>query len=131
MKRSFNLSLTRSVHVDKFVNDGSEGGKTGRSNGLKKLIVLAIEILDDGVGRTYPELVENSSAKELGNLSKKYTSKEAEPFTDKWRGYTAFKKEFLKVKQVGSEDGKNFKEVCVHMMNIKGWLRVICLHFSK
>ena len=53
----------------------------------------------------------------------KYVSKDAEIVTDKWRGYLPLKKEFLKLKQVKSEDGKNFKELHIHIMNIKGWLR--------
>ena len=61
----------------------------------------------------------------------KYVSKDAELVTDKWSGYTPLKKEFLKLKQVASEDGKNFKELHIHIMNIKGWLRGIHHHCSK
>jgi hypothetical protein len=131
MKSGLTSPLTRTVHADEFVIGGPEEGKKGRSKGLKKLIVLAIEILDDGVGRAYAELIENSSAKELGNFLTKYVSKDAELVTDKWRGYTPLKKEFLKLKQVASEDGKNFKELHIHIMNIKGWLRGIHHHCSK
>jgi hypothetical protein len=98
---------------------------------LKKLIVLAIEILEDGVGRAYAEVIEHSSAKELGSFLTKYVSKDAEIITDKWKGYTPLKKEFLKLKQVASEEGKNFKELHIHIMNIKGWLRGIHHHCSK
>ncbi len=45
---------------------GPEENKKGRSKGLKKLAVLALEILDDGVGRAYAEVIEHSSATELG-----------------------------------------------------------------
>lgn len=131
MKSSLTSPLTRTVHADEFVIGGPEEGRKGRSKGLKKLIVLAIEILDDGVGRAYAELIENSSAKELGNFLTKYVSKDAELVTDKWRGYTPLKKEFLKLKQVASEEGKNFKELHIHIMNIKGWLRGIHHHCSK
>jgi hypothetical protein len=131
MKSSLTSPLTGAVHADEFVIGGPEEGKKGRSKGLKKLIVLAIEILDDGVGRAYAELIENSSAKELGNFLTKYVSKDAELVTDKWSGYMPLKKEFLKLKQVASEDGKNFKELHIHIMNIKGWLRGIHHHCSK
>ena len=47
---------------------GSEEHKRGRSKGSKKLIVLALEILDKGVGRAYAEVIENASSKELGNF---------------------------------------------------------------
>jgi len=131
MKSSLNSPLTGVVHVDEFVIGGPEEGKKGRSKGLKKLIVLAIEVLENGVGRAYAELIEHSSAKELGGFLIKYVSKDAEIITDKWRGYTPLKKEFLKLKQVASEDGKNFKELHIHIMNIKGWLRGIHHHCSK
>jgi hypothetical protein len=57
-------------------------------------MVLAIEVLENGVGRAYAELIENSSAKELGGFLIKFVSKDAEIITDKWRGYTPLKKSF-------------------------------------
>jgi len=131
MKSSLKSPLTGIIHVDEFVIGGPEEGKKGRSRGAKKLIVLALEIVDVGVGRAYAEVIENSSAKELGSFLKKYISKDAELITDKWKGYTPLKNEFTKLKQVASDDGKNFKEVHIHIMNIKSWLRGIHHHCSK
>jgi len=131
MKSSLKSPLTGIIHADEFVVGGPEEGKKGRSKGTKKLIVLALEIVKDGVGRAYAEVIENSSAKELGAFLRKYVSKDAELITDKWKGYAPLKKEFLKLKQVASEDGKNFKELHIHIMNIKGWLRGIHHHCSK
>jgi hypothetical protein len=131
MKSSLKSPLTEVVHVDEFVIGGPEEGKKGRSKGLKKLIVLAVEILEDGVGRAYADVIEHSSAKELGDFLVKYVSKEAEVISDKWKGYTPLKKEFKNLKQVASDDGKNFKELHIHIMNIKGWLRGIHHHCSK
>ncbi len=119
------------IHVDEFVIGGPEKGKKGRSKGLKKLIVLALEILENGVGRAYAEVIEHSSAEELGALLRKYVSQEAEIITDKWRGYAPLKKEFVNLKQIPSEEGSNFKELHIHIMNIKGWLRGIHHHCSK
>jgi ISXO2-like transposase domain/Transposase zinc-ribbon domain len=131
MKSSLKSPLTGIVHVDEFVIGGPEEGKKGRAKGLKKLIVLAVEIVEDGVGRAYAEVIEHSSAIELGGFLKKYVSREAEVVSDKWKGYTPLKKEFKNLKQVASEDGKNFKELHIHIMNIKGWLRGIHHHCSK
>ena len=131
MKSSLKSPLTGIVHVDEFVIGGPEEGKKGRSKGLKKLVVLAVEILEDGVGRAYAEVIEHSSAIELGGLLKKYVSQEAEVISDKWKGYTPLKKEFKNLKQIASEEGKNFKELHIHIMNIKGWLRGIHHHCSK
>jgi hypothetical protein len=131
MKSSLRNPLTGVVHADEFVVGGPEEGKKGRSKGDKKLVVLAIEILEEAVGRAYAEVIENSSAKELGRFLKKYVSKDADIVTDKWRGYTPLKKEFLKLEQISSDDGKNFKKLHIHIMNIKGWLRGIHHHCSK
>jgi hypothetical protein len=131
MKSSLKSPLTGIVHVDEFVIGGPEEGKKGRSKGLKKLIVLAVEIVEDGVGRAYAEVIEHSSSIELGGFLKKYVSSEAEVISDKWKGYTPLKKEFKNLKQIASEDGKNFKELHIHIMNIKGWLRGIHHHCSK
>ena len=131
MKSSLKSPLTGVVHVDEFMVGGPEEDKRGRSKGLKKLIVLAIEILEDGVGRAYAEVIENSSANELGAFSRKYISRDATIITDKWRGYSPLKTEFPNLKQLDSNEGKNFKELHIHIMNIKGWLRGIHHHFSK
>ena len=131
MKSSLKSPLTGLVQADEFVIGGPAEGKRGRSKGAKKLIVLALEIVDDGVGRAYAEVIENSSAKELGSFLMKYVSKDAELISDKWKGYTPLKKEFTKLKQVASDEGKNFKELHIHIMNIKGWLRGIHHHCSK
>jgi hypothetical protein len=131
MKSSLQSPLTGLVHTDEFVIGGPEEGKKGRSKGAKKLIALAIEIVEDGVGRAYAEVIENSSAKELGSFLRKYVSKDAELISDKWKGYTPLINEFTKLKQVASNEGKNFKELHIHIMNIKGWLRGIHHHCSK
>jgi ISXO2-like transposase domain/Transposase zinc-ribbon domain len=131
MKSSLQSPLRGLVHTDEFVIGGPEEGKKGRSKGAKKLIALAIEIVEDGVGRAYAEVIENSSAKELGSFLRKYVSQDAELISDKWKGYTPLINEFAKLKQVASNEGKNFKELHIHIMNIKGWLRGIHHHCSK
>lgn len=131
MKSSLSSPLTGVVHVDEFVIGGPEEGKKGRGKGLKKLIVLAVEIVENGVGRAYAEVIEHSSAVELGGFLMKYVSREAEVVSDKWKGYTPLKKEFKNLKQVASDDGKNFKELHIQIMNIKGWLRGIHHHCGK
>lgn len=120
MSSSLNHPLTGTVHVDEFMVGGPEEGKRGRSKGDKKLIVLAVEILEDGVGRAYAEIIEHASAIELGAFLRKYVSKEAIIISDEWLGYSPLKKEFVNLKQVPSKNGKNFKDLHIHIMNIKG-----------
>jgi hypothetical protein len=128
---SFNYPLSGIIHVDEFMIGGPEKGKKGRSKGDKKLIVLAIEILEDGVGRAYAEIIEHASSKELGAFLRKYVSKDATIITDQWRGYLPLKKEFKNLEQIPSKSGQNFKDLHIHIMNIKGWIRGIHHHCSK
>jgi len=131
MASSLQYPLEGVVHVDEFMIGGSEEQKRGRSKGAKKLVVVALEILNSGVGRAYAEVIENASSKELGSFLEKYVSKDARVISDEWRGYRPLKTEFKKLEQVSSDDGKNFKDIHIHIMNIKGWLRGIHHHCSK
>lgn len=131
MQSSLKNPLTGIVHVDELLIGGPEENKRGRSIGDKKLIVIALEIVENGTGRAYAQIIEHASAKELGAFLRKYISKEAMIIADKWKGYTPLKKEFLKLEQVSSDSGKNFKDLHLHIMNLKGWLRGIHHHCSK
>jgi hypothetical protein len=131
MASSLQQPLQGEVHVDEFMIGGPEEQKRGRNKGAKKLIVVALEIIDTGVGRAYAEIIENTSAKELQSFLNKYVSKEARVVSDEWRGYTPLKADFKKLEQIASNDGKNFKDIHIHIMNIKGWLRGIHHHCSK
>ena len=71
MASSLQYPLTGTVHVDECYIGGPEEQKRGRSKGDKKLVVLVLEILDGGVGRAYAEVIEHSSAKELGAFLRK------------------------------------------------------------
>jgi hypothetical protein len=131
MASSLQYPLTGTVHVDECYIGGPEEQKRGRSKGDKKLVVLALEIVDSGVGRAYAEVIEHASAKELGAFLRKYVSKDAKIISDEWLGYTPLKTEFTKLEQVASDDGKNFKDIHIHIMNLKSWLRGIHHHCSK
>jgi len=51
--------------------------------------------------------------------------------TDEWSGYLPLKNEYPNLKQIPSNDGKNFPDLHIHVMNLKGWLRGIHHHCSK
>ena len=131
MASSLQYPLTGTVHVDECYIGGPEEQKRGRSKGDKKLVVLVLEIIDGGVGRAYAEVIEHSSAKELGAFLRKYVSKDAKIISDEWHGYSPLKTEFTKLEQVASDDGKNFKDIHIHIMNVKSWLRGIHHQCSK
>ena len=131
MKSSMQHPLTGLVHVDEFWVGGPEEQKRGRFIGSKKQIVVALEIVKGGVGRGYAEVIEHASSVELGAFLNKYVSTEAQVIADEWKGYTPLKKQYSKLEQITSDDAKNFKDIHLHIMNIKGWLRGIHHHCSK
>jgi hypothetical protein len=131
MQSSLLNPLTGLVHKDEFWIGGPEEEKRGRSLGSKKMIVVALEIVEKGVGRAYAQIIENANSKELGSFMKKHIDIQAQIITDEWRGYLPLKKIFPNLEQKKSDDGKNFKDIHVHIMNMKGWLRGIHHHCSK
>jgi hypothetical protein len=131
MKSSLKYKLEGEVHVDEFLIGGPEEQKRGRSKGKKKLVILALEKVKDGVGRAYAQQIESSSSKEFLPFFEDYISKDAKIITDKWKGYTPLKKQYSGLEQIESRSGKNFLDIHIHIMNLKSWLRGIHHHSSK
>lgn len=131
MQSSLMYPLEGEIHVDELWIGGPEQTKRGRSLGSKKLVVLALEKLPDGVGRAYAQIVENASAKEFKVFFDKHISKSAKIITDEWRGYSPLRKDYPGLEQHKSDNGNAFIDLHIHIMNIKGWLRGIHHHCSK
>lgn len=131
MQSSLMYPLEGEIHVDELWIGGPEQTKRGRSQGSKKLVVLALEKLPDGVGRAYAQIVENASAKEFKVFFDKHISKSAKIITDEWRGYSPLRKDYPGLEQRKSDNGNAFIDLHIHIMNIKGWLRGIHHHCSK
>ena len=131
MQSSGNHPLTGKVHVDEFFVGGAEEGVFGRGSKNKRLVVVALEIVHDGFGRAYAEVIDDASAKSLRPFFERRISKGAEVVTDEWNGYKPLKKDYPKLTQVPSDKGNNFPQLHIHIMNIKGWLRGIHHHCSK
>lgn len=132
MSSSKTHKITGQVHIDEFYIGQYEEKKVGRStDSNKKLVIVALEILDNGVGRAYARVIENASSKEFRPFFEDYISKEARIETDQWRGYLPLQKDYPLLTQKPSNKGSNFKELHIHIMNIQGWLRGIHHHCSK
>jgi len=124
--------LSGEVHVDEFYIGEYEENKVGRSSeSKKKLVIVALEVVEKGVGRAYAKVIENASAKEFRPFFEDYISKEASIITDKWKGYLPLINDYPLLIQKPSKKGANFKELHIHIMNIQGWLRGIHHHCSK
>jgi len=131
MQSSKQHALKGEVQVDEFYIGGPEEQKRGRSKGNKRLVVLAIEKVKGGVGKAYAQLIEHASAKDFKPFFNDYISKDAKVLTDEWRGYLPLKKQYPNLQQVPSNEGENFPDLHIHIMNLKGWLRGIHHHCSK
>jgi hypothetical protein len=131
MQSSKSYPLNEIVHVDEFFIGGEEKGKRGRNKGDKKLVVVALEIVEGGVGRAYAQYINNPSSVSFRPFFASYISKDANIITDEWKGYIPLKNEYPNLKQMKSEKGKSFPDLHPHIMNLKGWLRGIHHHCSK
>lgn len=131
MRSSLRYPLEGEIHVDEFFIGGPEENKRGRSKGEKHLVILALEKLPTGVGRAYAQIIEHASAKEFKKFFQNHIPNDAKIITDEWRGYIPLKKEYKNLEQRPSENGKAFKDMHIHIMNLKGWLRGIHHHCTK
>jgi hypothetical protein len=123
--------LAGEVHVDEFFIGGPEEQKRGRSKGQKRLVVLALEKVDEGVGRAYAQIIEQASGEEFKPFFNSYIKKDAKVITDEWNGYLPLIKDYPNLKQIPSKEGKSFSDLHIHIMNLKGWLRGIHHHCDK
>lgn len=76
-------------------------------------------------------MIDDASAESFRPFFEEHISKDAEIVTDEWKGYLPLKDDFPNITQMKSEKGKNFPDLHVHIMNIKGWMRGIHHHCSK
>ena len=124
MESSGNNKMDGNIEVDETVVGGQEEGVVGRKNKKKKLVVFAIEKKGRGVNRMYGQLIEHSSAKELGAFMKSNIELSANIKTDNWTGYKPLAKDFGNLTQILSgEKGGNFPELHRVIMGFKSWLR--------
>ena len=131
MQSSKQYPLEGEVYVDEFFIGGPEKQKRGRSKGNKRLVVVALEKVKEGVGRAYAQLIEHASAEEFTPFFSSHISTDANVITDEWTGYSPLKQQYKALKQIPSNEGKNFPDLHIHIMNLKGWLRGIHHHCTK
>jgi transposase-like protein len=133
MRSSGHYPLKGEVQVDEFyVGGAEEGGKRGRGKGNKRLVIVALEIVNEAdYGRAYATVIKDASFESFYPFFEMYIDKDADVVTDEWAGYKPLKSYYKKLKQIPSNSGKNFPEMHIHIMNIKSWLRGIHHHCSE
>ena len=87
MKSSQKHLLTGEVHVDEFFIGGPEKNQQGRGAEKKRLVVVAVEKVTDGIGRAYGQVIENASSKALSPFFNSYIAVNSKVITDEWNGY--------------------------------------------
>lgn len=133
MKSSGNNLLEGVVQVDEFVIGGPEEEKQGRSNGKKRKVIVAVEMIKvgekDKIGRAYAQIIDDYSEESIRPFIETHIQKGAIIETDGFSTYKAMKKDY-KIEQYYSDKGRAFPELHFHIMNIQGWLRGIHHHCS-
>jgi len=120
------------VEVDETAVGGYDPGSPGRAKGDKKLVSVALEITEKGeFGRAYAQQIKDYSGKELKKIFDKHISKDSRIKTDKWSGYLSMQESYKKLEHEKSENGANFQELHIHIMNLKNWIRGIHHHVSE
>lgn len=133
MKSNGASMLEGIIQIDEFVIGGQEEKKQGRSEGKKRKVIVAVEIIRKGkkdqLGRAYAELIDDYSEESFRPFFEKRIQKDALIETDGFSTYNAMKRDY-KIQQYYSEKGSSFPELHLHIMNIQGWLRGIHHHCS-
>jgi hypothetical protein len=100
MQSSKQHPINGTVHVDEFYIGGEEEGKRGRSKGDKKRVVVALEIVEGGVGRAYAQYTNNASSVCFRPFSEIYINRDTKVITDEWKEYIPLKKTYPNLEQL-------------------------------
>ena len=110
MKSSKHYPLAGKVHIDEFLIGGPEEEKRGRDYVKKRIVVLALEIIDGKkMGRGYAKLIEDASSDELLSFMQEFVDKKAKVVTDEWPEYSPTKKYILYLNKENQLEEKTLK----------------------
>jgi hypothetical protein len=132
MKSSDKYPLKGEVHVDEAVIGGVEEAKPGRSLGEKTPILIMVEKVDDGkIGRIYIEPIINYQKVTIYPILERKIDKDAKVRTDKYPTYIDLNSIFDEAEMIKSNNGKNFPEIHIQIMNLKSGIRGVHHHCSR
>ena len=135
MESSDDYPLTNILEIDEFSIGGHEKEKPGRSNGKKKKVILAVEIVLNKkekltIGRAYSRVIEDYSSDSFKPFFEEKISAKSTIFTDLWSSYKPLSQDY-DIHQEKSNNGESMKLLHTHIMNIKSWARGIHHHISN
>jgi hypothetical protein len=132
MQSSRRHPLKGEVHVDETAIGGADEMAQGRSKGDKKLTAIAVEVNEQGkMKRAYAQRISDYSSLSLQSMFFNYIDTQANIITDEWSGYKPLKKHYPNLRQKKSNNGSNFKELHIHIFNLKAWIRGTHHHFNE
>lgn len=132
MKSSEQYPLEEEVHVDEFEIGTPQKGEQGRSKSDKKVrVVIAFEERNGKSGRGYAKVIEDYSTESLSPIFDIHIKNDAKILADGWSGYKPLKEEYPNLKQILSDQGKNFKMLHIQIRNFKNWLRGVHSYCNK
>lgn len=79
----------------------------------------------------YVRVIDDASSKSQQCLFNEHIARDAHVVTDEWNGNLPIMKLYPNMERRKSEEGNNFPDLHIHIMNIKGWLRGIHHHCTK
>lgn len=86
-------------------------------------VVFAVEGRNGKSGRAFAKVIDDYSSASLRPVFEEHISKDASVVADGWAGYTPIKEDYPRLKQILSDNGKNFKMLHIQIINFKNWLR--------
>lgn len=132
MQSSRRHPLKGEVHVDETAIGGADEMAQGRSKGNKKLSVIALEVNEEGkMKRAYAQRISDYSTRSLQPLFIGHINTHANVITDEWTAYKPLKKYYPNLRQRKSNNGLNFKEIHIHIFNLKSWIRGTHHHLNE
>lgn len=124
MESSQSFPMSGKVDVDQTYVGGQDEAAVGRSEGQKKIVVVAIERKGKGLSRLYGRVIGAASKKNLQQFMQQHIDATAQVRTDGWTGYKGLEKEFPQlVREKSEKKGKNFPQLHRSIMMFKAWLR--------
>ena len=119
--------LTGNVEVDETLLGAEEEGKPGRGAEKKVLIVVAVELQENRIGRVRFRCIDNSSAEQLLPFIEDYIEKGTTVITDGWSGYNqvaakGYNHTIHKLSSSGQTAGELLPNVHIIISLVKRWL---------